>query len=179
MADEKEKVWFLGEGNIERAILNFLKIPAKFIADSLNGNTGIEALMRKRQEKDFHKTLVGITDEDPKKITPRMFDEFVEEKNENFITLKKHPHYTNHYLIIIKPEFEKWLIETASEVNINMYDFDLPDNPKELKKITRKREITKNENFKNFLKEINQKHSIRWNTLSGILIEFKQKAEEY
>ena len=146
----EKKIQFLGEGNVEKVILNYLEIPDNLFEKS-NGIHGVAKDMTKHQNNS-NIVIVGIIDKD-KKNTPRYFDDFDEltEKSNHNLLYKKHPE-NEHYLIIVCPKaMELWLLQVAMSNNVSPSEFNLPDVAKELKKVTRSNLLSENQDFKNFL----------------------------
>lgn len=95
---------------------------------------------------------LGIIDEDTIKVRKaKYFSEFKSIKTENGLTLKKHEE-RNHYLIVIMPAIEKWLLQNAELVNIipENLGYELSD----LKNFTKKKSIHKNQDFYVFIKKL-------------------------
>ena len=100
---------------------------------------------------------LGIIDEDKYKGPARKkyFAEFNLVIQENNLILKKR-HSRKHYLILICPEVEKWLLEDAKKIDINPSDADynLPNELKGFTKLSKIKDIDKNEGFKKFIKAL-------------------------
>ncbi|MCU0444044.1 MAG: hypothetical protein MUE85_03945 [Microscillaceae bacterium] len=169
MNNDKKIIQFIPECYGDTHLIEFLKVSIKI----MNHAYGISKVGKamENQQKFFHKILIGIVDND-KKNTPRYFDDFVELKNENNLILKQKPD-TNQYLIIICPELEQWLLTSASQVNINPENFNLPDNPKKLHNISQKTDVAKNQDFTDFLQAIKNAGSPNFAKLQEWLVEFK------
>jgi hypothetical protein len=109
---------------------------------------------------------LGIIDEDKNKgAAAKYFLEFDIIKSENNLVLKKHKEQ-KHYLVLICPEMEKWLTNEAVYANLKLRDFELPDEMKGLKALTKAQSIQKHEGFKRFIKAL-----IRENTPSIITLK--------
>jgi hypothetical protein len=95
-----------------------------------------EDKLRKRKAGDLHDTFaLGIVDEDfEDRAYPKQFELIYHLPNQ--IKLKKHPD-KHHYLIMICPVFEKWLLKIVDEMGHTMNDFGLPDDLEKLKNITK------------------------------------------
>lgn len=121
------------------------------------------------------KVVLGIVDEDFRKgIKPGYFLEFdliIEKDN---LILKKHK-TKSHYLIFICPEVEKWLLVDAEKININPSDekFNLPVELKGFTKISKIKDIDKNEGFKNFIKTLVKQKAPSITTLKTWIELFK------
>ncbi|WP_290595702.1 MULTISPECIES: hypothetical protein [unclassified Archaeoglobus] len=80
----------------------------------------------------------GLVDEDPTKSRPS----YLENLLKNAIILNKHDIIVahdkerNNYLIVLSPDREGWLIQTAKILGLDFRIFNLPNNPKEFKKIS-------------------------------------------
>ncbi len=127
------------------------------------------------QRKLKDKIALGIIDEDKHKgPTPKYFLEFNLILEENNLILKRHKS-RKQYLILICPEAEKWLLQDSIKVNINPSDaeYKLPDNFKEFIRISKEKDIDKNEGFKKFIKALIREQAPSITTLKKWIELFK------
>ena len=99
---------------------------------------------------------LGIIDEDKNKgATSKYFLEFITIIEKDNLILKKHP-TRKHYLVLVCPEAEKWLLNDAKQVGTNPTDeeYNLPDEMKGLIKLSKIKDIDRNEGFKKFIKAL-------------------------
>lgn len=100
---------------------------------------------------------LGIIDEDTIKIRKaRYFSEFKVIKTENSLILQKHIQL-NHYLIIISPAIENWLLQNA--IISEVIPENLGDQLEDLKDFTKNKAIYKNQDFYNFIKKLIRKEA--------------------
>ncbi|MEO8712882.1 MAG: hypothetical protein ABI405_12195 [Parafilimonas sp.] len=100
---------------------------------------------------------LGIIDEDTIKVRKaKYFTAFKVIKIENALILQKH-NKLNHYLIIIKPAIEKWLLANAKESEV--VPNNLGNQLEDLMNFTKKKNIHKNPDFYIFIKELIRKKS--------------------
>ena len=121
------------------------------------------------------KMALGIIDEDANKgIKSKYFLEFDTIIQRENLILKKHP-TNSHYLILICPEIEKWLLADAEKVGINPteIEYNLPYRLQKLIKISKRKDIDKNEGFKNFIKALVREKSPSITTLKTWIELFK------
>ena len=78
------------------------------------------------KEKFSDEFAVGVMDKD-KRVMDYMSHFNLVIDIENQLELLKHPQKP-HYIILICPAVEKWLIQSAEEVAIVLTDFGLPHN---------------------------------------------------
>ncbi len=78
---------------------------------------------------------------------------------------------SNQYLIFLKPALEKWLIDSAQSSNTKLEDYNLPTKLKELKRITKRESILKNQNFKDFIRAMKRKKAEPIFVLQSILYQ--------
>jgi hypothetical protein len=117
---------------------------------------------------------LGIIDEDKYKgATSEYFSAFEFVKQENSLILKQHAVRKHHYLILVCPEVEKWLLEDAQKAGLNPSNYDLPDELKGLIKISKIRDIDRNEGFKNFIKALIREQAPSITTLKKWVELFK------
>ena len=121
------------------------------------------------------KVALGIVDEDKNKgPRPKYFLEFEQINEESNLILKKHKG-RNHYLILICPEIERWLMENATAVNIHPLNFNLPENLYRFKQITKRKNIDTNIEFYRFIKELIKKEAPGIMTLKYWIDSFNEK----
>jgi hypothetical protein len=117
---------------------------------------------------------IGIIDEDKNKnAIPEYFLEFKILKTENNLILKKHEQ-KKQFLILICPEAEKWLLQDAKFANIDPVTFDLPEDLRRLKKITKTIEIHNNMGFYRFIKALVKAKAPSITTLKSWIELFKK-----
>lgn len=127
------------------------------------------------QKRLRNKIALGIIDEDRGKgSVPKYFSEFDIIAQENNLILKRHK-IRKHYLILICPEIEKWLLTDAENVNINPSDaeYNLPDKLQGLIQISKIRDIDKNDDFKKFIKALVREQAPSITTLKKWIDLFK------
>jgi len=141
----------------------------------LNHQTsGIGQVIKVMREKYQNRLAIGIIDAD-KKITPTYFKEFLLEKEENGIRLLKHTNQ-NHFLIMVSPALEGFILKAAQEVEIQSKTFD---SLKKLKRITKSIHVSRNQEFKNFLNTLRQKKAPGFLTIQNWLKEYGFECEYY
>lgn len=100
-----------------------------------NHQKGCSTVVKQMKEKFGDDFAVGIVDRD--KVALGYAEEFdlISEVADQ-LQLFKH-HNKNHYLIFICPAVERWIIFNADEVGINLNNYNLPHDFKELTKVTK------------------------------------------
>lgn len=104
-------------------------------AQHIFGNGEVANMMK--YEKHRSAKVIGVVDEDPKKTKPNYFKEFIEIEKSNSLFLKKHRDNTYHYLIIIRPAHEAWILALAKEVGLPPEEYGLPIDKKELGRLVK------------------------------------------
>jgi hypothetical protein len=117
-----------------------------------NGCNGVIGEVKKESLTDSE-SLIGIIDNDKNKAGS--YDDFSEKVVvKNSLTLLKTPN-SNRFLIEIQPKaIEKWLIDCAELGNVNMADFGLENSIKGLKRTTKKQNVQRNPDFKDFVSRL-------------------------
>ena len=118
---------------------------------------------------------LGIIDEDKNKgPQAKYFSEFEMITQENNLVLKKHK-IKKHYLILICPEVEEWLMNDSQKVNIDPTDenYKLPGQLKDFVQKTKIQNIEKNEGFKRFIKALVKEKAPSITTLKQWIQLFK------
>jgi hypothetical protein len=123
--------------------------------------------------KDKTYGLVGLIDDDKRK--PSYLDDFIEVKSAGNVALLKKPGI-EHYVIILKPAIERFLLGEASNAGISLLDFNLPDQLKTLCKTTKKPQIKKNQDYFAFLLALKEKKTSGIVALEGFLRDFTSAA---
>ena len=117
-----------------------------------------------------NRIALGVIDEDKIKIRKSpYFELFTLTISKHNLTLKKHPSLT-HYLILIKPAIEMWLLENAKASGVSSKN--LGDNLEDLTNFTKKKDIHKNIHFTTFIKELIAKQAPGIITLKTWLEDF-------
>ena len=158
---------FLAEGPADKALLAVLGIPGKLI-DKQNGNSGIAKTME-CQLDNFHKIVIGLTDDDKNKNHPPYFSKFETKSTPDDITFKQKPETNQYLLFLCCPALEAWLLKTAKSVNIDPGKFNLPNDANKLGRITKKETVSKNNDFMDFLREIRRKKAPAFQYLKEIV----------
>ena len=123
-----------------------------------NHQKGAGTVLRLMQGKLNDKFAVGIVDKDKKRL--KYIEEFNSEIDIGDLQLFKHkdPH-KHHFLILINPAIEKWIMNNAKIVGISLEDFGLPDNLKELTKKTKTITSKNDTTFKKLFLELKKQKS--------------------
>lgn len=151
-----------------------LKVVYKISGDKVAHAEGIHRVARRMEKEsqrgNYNRIMIGLVDNDKKNI-PRYFDNFKTLEEAEGIIFKHKPE-TNHYLIIICPEFEKWVLDSAAAVGIAVKNFNVPTDPKALHNITKLTSVAKNENLMSLLRELKKKQAPSFKKLEEILKKF-------
>lgn len=119
-----------------------------------HGHGNVSNKMQNDLKNEF---ALGIIDEDTIKVRKAdYFSDFSIIKTENNLILKRHPALP-HFLIVICPVIEKWLLENSKQAEVIPETFDLPNELKDFAHISKIKDIDKNIGFKRFIKELVEK----------------------
>ncbi|PXV69208.1 hypothetical protein CLV62_101477 [Dysgonomonas alginatilytica] len=110
-----------------------------------NHKKGCPAVAKVMIEKFADRFALGIMDKDKK--TVKYLEEFDLIVNTNSLYLHKHK-TRHHYIILINPATERFVLNSAKELSISLSQFGLPDNLEELKQITKPETSKNNANLK-------------------------------
>jgi hypothetical protein len=105
--------------------------PPKVRYNHQHGCSNVEKAI-KRLKGDF---ALGIIDKDKKALKYLDECQLVCEQD-GFLQLLKH-RTENHYLVVIRPAMERWILNTAAVAELSLQDFDLPDDLDKLCDITK------------------------------------------
>lgn len=104
---------------------------------------------------------VGIIDKDKKELDYALLFEEIVDKGQ--LKLLKHPQ-KHHYFILIVPAMEKWILNNAAEVGLNLGDFELSNDLNELRIQSKKMTTKQDPRFKKLFRELKRKEA------SGVMI---------
>jgi mannose-6-phosphate isomerase class I len=108
-----------------------------------------KTMMEHKQLKDGF--ALGIIDKDKKEVDyALLFDEIACKEQ---LKLMKHPDKP-HYLIQIVGGMEKWILQNAASVAIQLSDYELPNDFETLKKISKSVKTKKDDRFKRLFKAL-------------------------
>lgn len=128
---------------------------AKIIVQAkLNHQMGCNQVANKLQREFNESIALGIIDEDKNKGAAHPYiKQFELRLSLEGLQLKKHKQ-KEHYLIVICPEIENWLLNDAKSINLDLTEFNLPSGLKGLKEISKTQDITRNMDFYRFVKAL-------------------------
>jgi hypothetical protein len=94
---------------------------------------------------------LGIVDKDKRELD--YIQEFEILNEQDSLELYKH-RAKHHYLILICPAIERWILERAEESGVRLEDFGLPNNLDELRKITKTSTSEEKDPYSNALRAL-------------------------
>ena len=96
---------------------------------------------------------LGIIDKDKKQV--KYLGEFNLVAEKASLQLYKHKLATkHHYIIVVAPAVEQWIIETAQSVNLPLSNYSLPVNLTELTKVAKTITSKTDQKFKGLFKDL-------------------------
>ena len=107
-------------------------LPPKGRYNHQHGCSNIEKIMKTKFKDDF---ALGIIDKD-KKILSYLNECQIVIELAGVLQLYKHK-TANHYLIIIRPAMERWIMNATATAGLSLSDFELPDTLDKLCDITK------------------------------------------
>jgi len=138
-----------------------------------NHQKGCGTVTKRMQEKLKDCFALGIIDKDKKEL--KYIQEFNIEIDTGNLQLLKHKESNkHHYLILINPAIEKWILDNVKEVKISLDDYGLPSDLKELTKITKKITSKNDVTFKQLFSELKLRKAKNIEILSDWIIYLKQ-----
>ncbi len=165
------------EGHADTVLMEILRVPYRLINKSGGGKSQVAKAMETQSNKDFNKFLVGIIDADTENTNKtRYFDDFTKLKSDidNKTTLYKK---NNQYAIeLCCPAIERWLLDSADSIEIDLNNFGLSKDIKQFTKVTKSLGILKNNDFKNFIRELNTRNAPAFLYLNQLLDDLFQEA---
>ncbi len=117
-----------------------------------NHQKGCPNVVKVMQERFNDNFAVGIIDRDKKELAyVKQFNLVIEIPDT--LQLLKHID-ENHYLIFICPAVEKWIIASASDANLLLSDYGLPNDFRSLTNITKTSKSENDDEFSSNFKEL-------------------------
>jgi len=114
---------------------------------------------------------LGIIDKDKRAIKYlETFELIVQSDN---LLLFKHPE-KHHYIIQIDPAIERFILNSAEEIGIELKEFGLPENLDELRKITKRQTSRNNPSLRNLFNELKKQNASQIVTLSKWISYLKE-----
>lgn len=128
------------------------------LGDEVNHQRSCGAVINNMKSRFDDRFAIGIIDNDKRRVP--YLDECHEVlKSQNF-SLVKH-NKKHHYIFLITPAIEKFILSNAKSENIIMEDFNLPSDFEALKVRTKKVGANKDETFKRLFKVLKNTPEIR------------------
>lgn len=107
-------------------------VPPQVRYNHQHGCSNVEKIMKEKLKGDF---ALGIIDKDKK--TLKYLDECHPVcEQAGFLQLFKHT-TEHHYLIVVRPAMERWILNTAGNAGLSLTNFDLPDDLDKLCDLTK------------------------------------------
>jgi hypothetical protein len=140
-----------------------------------NHQKGCPNVARVMQQKFSDRFALGIIDKDKKQL--KYLGEFNLVAEKASLQLYKHKLATkHHYIIVVAPAVEQWIIETAQSVNLSLSDYGLPTNLAELTKVTKTITSKNDSKFKQLFKDLVQHNAENAQCLKNWLKYLKENA---
>jgi len=136
---------------IDSRLVEVLLVADKDFVNHHKGNGKVAREMQNNFNNDF---CIGIIDEDKEQLDYLKF--FEAKKITDFLILWKHKE-KHHYIIQIRPVIEKWFLRICNENKIDLADFNLPTDLKQLLKITKSINSRRDKNFIKLFKQMESK----------------------
>lgn len=122
--------------------------------EGVNHQKGCYAVANTMKGRVLNETFaVGVIDFDTEKTQPTYVHEFSEIAHTAHILLLKHT-TKPHYLVMIKPAMDQFILDCAKEQGVNMSDFDLASDLEGFKKQTKTVDSKYDIRFKKLFKAI-------------------------
>lgn len=120
--------------------------------DDVNHQKGCNNVAKTMKGKKLDGSFaVGIIDSDKRK--PSYVNDFNEIAKSQHLSLMKHKE-KSHYLIMIKPAIDDFILDCAKEQDVDVNDFDLPSELKAFTKQTKNINSKKDGRFKRLFKKL-------------------------
>ena len=139
---------------VDTCLINILlNVGGKDGANHAKGNSSVAVKMKNVFGDAF---AVGVIDRDKREIEYikefALYNETLPEK----LLLFKHPD-KHHYFIQLCPESESWICAVSQDLEINMQEYGLPSNPRELSRESKSVSVDEDARFVRLFREIRKK----------------------
>lgn len=156
-------------------------VESLLVTDGVNHQKGCYAVANAMKSRSLNDTFaVGVIDFDTEKTQPTYVREFAELAHSQHLILMKH-NSKPHYLVMIKPAMDQFILDSAKEQGVSLFDFDLSSNLEDFKKQTKTVDSKYDIRFKNLFKTIkgNPEITILCNVLNYLKEKrYQSKVEE-
>lgn len=140
--------------------------------DGVNHQKGCYAVAKAMKSRSLNDTFaVGVIDFDTEKTQPTYVSEFVEIAHTQHLFLLKH-NCKPHYLVMVKPAMDQFILDCAEDQGVNMSDFGLSSDLEGFKKQTKTVDSKYDIRFKNLFKAI--RRNVEITSLHNILNYMKK-----
>lgn len=128
--------------------------------DGVNHQKGCYAVANTMKGRVLNDAFaIGVIDFDTEKTQPTYVCEFIEIAHAEHIILMKH-NSKPHYLVMIKPAMDQFILDCAEEQDVSVTDFDLPQDLERFKKNTKNVNSKNDIRFKKLFKALRQNPEI-------------------
>lgn len=134
----------------------------------LQHHRGCNNVSKTMQTKYSDALAIGIIDHDKK--LPSYLNEFTQIEISGLLKFYKHPTRL-HYFITISPAIENFILETATQSNINLTDYNLPADLNGLKTVTKSETSSRNANLERFYKALVQNNAAGFSKIAQWIID--------
>ncbi len=121
----------------------------------VNHCPSIGAVANTMKEKYQKRLAIGVVDKDKPGNIPSYFNDFEVVKEFDGFELKRLPN-TKHFLVVIAPALEQWIIDTSNKLDIPLKRYGF-DTLKKLKRVTKKQSVANNRDFEALINTMQQK----------------------
>lgn len=139
--------------------------------DDVNHQKGCNSVVKTMKGKKLDGSFaVGIIDSDKRK--PSYVNDFNEIAKSQHLSLMKHKE-KSHYIIMINPAIDGFILDCAKDQGVDVNDFDLPSELKAFTKQTKNINSKKDERFKRLFKKL--KDNPEFTIFRNVLIYLRDK----
>ena len=134
-----------------------------------NHQKGCPAVAKKMKEHFSERFAVGIMDKDKKRVS--YLKEFSHIAHDEAIELFKH-HRRPHYILLISPAVEGFILAAVSELSIDLCEYDIPDNLDDMRKETKQVDAKSSQKYRKLFKRM--KSASEFQKLTRIISYLKE-----
>ena len=127
------------------------------LGKACNHKKGCATVCKTLDEKLVNQFAIAVIDQD--KRQPKSTEQYVEIGRNDHLVVCKHKDRP-HYLILINPAIERFILFAVEELGVKMSDYGLPDDLDKLKDLTKTVAAKEDEKFERLFKKIRKASNI-------------------
>ena len=130
------------------------------ILSQVNHQYGCSKVSKMLEKTMKDRFAIGIIDKDKKLKNLKYVDQFEFLAKREHLELYKHP-IKPHYFILVVPAADKFIMDSAAAIGVNLKDYGLPTSLKAFIKVTKQNDSNENPTITRLIKDIEDSPEIK------------------